>query len=96
MGGYLVALHSQSTALRKRQPWKASSVKEVLHYYFGKILPNKNYVLSGYHILIHGTDEFPMDNHVDFYATLQQETSFEFIAQKTTLDKNLETTSVAM
>lgn len=96
MGGYLVALHTDSTALKKRQPWKSSSVNEVLNYHFENIRPNKNHVLSGYHILIHGTDEFPMDNHVDFYATLQKKTLFEFIPQKTTLDKNLETTSVAM
>lgn len=97
MGGYLIAIHADSLDLRKQQPWKASSVNEVLQYHFGNIIPNKNYVLSGYHILIHGTEEYPMDKtDVDFYAPLQQETSFEFIPQKTTLDYNLETTSVAM
>ena len=96
MGAYLITLHSEASVLKKQQPWKASSVNEVLEYQFDQILPNKNYVQSGYHILIHGTDEFPMDNHIDFYATLQKETTFEFIPQKTTLDNNLETISVAM
>lgn len=96
MSGYLIHLHSYSKPLKKPQPWKSTSKNEVLEYISRNIRPNENYVKDGQHILIHGTDEFPMNNNLDFYATLKKQTTFEFIPQKTTLDNNLETTSVAM
>lgn len=96
VSGYLIHLHSFSKTLKKLQPWKSTSKNEVLEYISRDIRPNENYIKNGQHILIHGTDEFPLDNHLDFYATLKKKTTFEFIPQQTTLDNNLETTSVAM